>query len=341
MSEIKILAIETSCDETSAAVVAEGRRVLSNIIHSQIDIHRRYGGVVPEIASRNHIVKVDEVVAMALETADLHMENIDAVAVTYGPGLVGALLVGLNFGKALAFARGLPILGVHHIAGHIASNYLENANFAPPFVALVVSGGHTLLIHVKDYNEFEILGKSLDDAAGEAYDKVARCLGLPYPGGVEIDRLAAKGDGAALDFPRAWLAANSLDFSFSGLKSAVLNYLNSAKMAEREVNIADVAASFQEAVTEVLAKKAMVACRLTGVTKLALCGGVAANSRLRAVLGEMCAKADVALNVPAPVFCTDNAAMIASAGYFMHQAGRFAGLDLNATPNLPLASQIT
>jgi len=341
MDKVRILAIETSCDETSAAVVADGRQVLSNIIHSQIDIHRKYGGVVPEIASRSHIVKVDDVVATTLGEAGLTLDDISAVAVTFGPGLVGALLVGLNFGKALAYARNLPLIGVHHIAGHIASGYLENPDWQPPFVALIVSGGHTQLVHVRDYNSFEILGKSLDDAAGEAYDKVARTLGLPYPGGVEIDRLAQNGNPEAISFPRAWLETGSLDFSFSGLKSAVLNYLNSAKQAGREVDFADVAASFQQAVVEVLVKKAMTACERTGATRLAVVGGVACNSHLRATLTAECEKSSIALNIPKPIFCTDNAAMIAAAGYYHYCAGRFADINLNAVPSLPLAQQFT
>ena len=336
MEKINILAIETSCDETSAAVVQNGRRVLSNAIHSQIDIHRKYGGVVPEIASRNHIVKVDEVVAAALDEAKMRLQDLSTVAVTYGPGLVGALLVGLNFGKALAFATDLPIIGVHHIAGHIASNYLENEDFAPPYIALVVSGGHTLLVHVKDYCQFEVLGKSLDDAAGEAYDKVARSLGLPYPGGIEIDRLASQGNSDALNFPRAYLAPDSLDFSFSGIKSAVLNHLNSTKMSGGEINAPDIAASFQEAVVDVLSKKAIAACKTAGVDKLAISGGVAANSRLRAVLGNLCRDNSISLNIPAPIFCTDNAAMIASAAYFQYREGKFSSLNINAVPNLPL-----
>lgn len=336
MEKIRILAIETSCDETSAAVIEDGRQVLSNVIYSQIDIHRKYGGVVPEIASRNHILKIDHVVSTALAEAETDLGGISAVAVTFGPGLVGALLVGLNFGKALAYARNLPLVGVHHVAGHIASNYLENPDFAPPFVALVVSGGHTLLVHVKDYDNFTVLGKSLDDAAGEAYDKVARCLGLSYPGGVEIDRLAKKGNAAAISFPRARLGANSLDFSFSGLKSAVLNHLNSAKMAGRNVNFADVAASFQEAVVDVLAEKAIEACYRSDVKQLAAAGGVACNSRLREVLEARCAQEGIALNVPAPVFCTDNAAMIGAAAYWRYKAGLFSDFALNAVPALEL-----
>ena len=333
MEKIRILGIETSCDETGAAVVQDGRVVLSNVIHSQIEEHKKFGGVVPEIASRRHIVKIDDVVAAALDEAGLGTADIAAVAVTHGPGLVGALLVGLNFAKAMAYGLGLPLIGVHHIAGHIASNYLE-ADWQPPFVVLIVSGGHTQLIHVKDYDDFEILGKSLDDAAGEAYDKVARCLDLPYPGGVQIDKLAQTGDAEAINFPRVWLGSQSLDFSFSGLKSAVLNHLNSAKMAGRGVCHADIAASFQQAVVEVLVKKSIMACDAANCDKLAVAGGVAANSRLRAALEEACAAGGIALNIPRPVYCTDNAAMIAAAAYSNYIKGQFDGLGLNAVPSL-------
>jgi len=337
MESIKILAIETSCDETSAAVVENGTKVLSNVIYSQIDIHRLYGGVVPEIASRNHIVKIDDVVSAALDDANCRLSDISAVAVTYGPGLVGALLVGLNFSKALAYGADLPLVGVHHISGHIASNYLENPNFTPPFIALIVSGGHTQIIYVKNYNNFEILGASLDDAAGEAYDKVARCLGLAYPGGVEIDKLAKEGDPLAINFPRAMIGEGSFNFSFSGLKSSVINHLNSAKMAGRNVVPADIAASFQQAVVDVLTKKSLGACKITGVNKLAVAGGVACNSYLRAALTKECDELGITLNIPAPVFCTDNAAMIASAGYYLYKEGKFSDLSLNAVPSLPLA----
>jgi len=337
MNKIKILGIETSCDETSAAIVENGRTVLSNVIHSQIDEHKKYGGVVPEIASRRHIVKIDDVVATALDEAGLGLSDISAIAVAHGPGLVGALLVGLNFAKAMAYAADLPLLGVHHIAGHIASNYL-GADWQPPFVSLIVSGGHTQLIHVKDYDDFTILGKSLDDAAGEAYDKVARCLDLPYPGGVQIDRLATTGNAAAIDFPRVWLGSGSFDFSFSGLKSAVLNHLNSAKMAGREVNPADIAASFQQAVVDVLVKKSIMACQHLDCNKLAVAGGVAANSHLRRTLEETSAANGIVLNIPKPIYCTDNAAMIAAAGYYDYTKGRFADLNLNAVPSLALGS---
>jgi len=340
MGKIKILGIETSCDETSAAVVENGRSVLSNVIYSQIDEHKKYGGVVPEIASRRHIVKIDDVVSAALDEAGCALSDISAVAVTHGPGLVGALLVGLNFAKAMAYAAGLPLVGVHHIAGHIASCYLENTNWQPPFVALIVSGGHTQLIHVKDYDDFHVIGKSLDDAAGEAYDKVARCLDLPYPGGVQIDRLAQTGDANAIDFPRVWLGVGSFDFSFSGLKSAVLNHLNSAKMAGREMVHADIAASFQQAVVDVLVKKSVMACQHLDCNKLVVAGGVAANSHLRRGLDEACVANGIGLNIPNTVYCTDNAAMIASAGYFEYEAGRFAGLELNAVPSLQLSIQL-
>ena len=336
MENIRILGIESSCDETAAAVVENGRTVRSNVIYSQIAVHRPFGGVVPEIASRNHVGKVAEVVDQALADANMTLDEVDAVAVTYGPGLVGALLVGLSFAKAMAFAAKKPLVGVHHIMGHVCANYLEDGEFAPPYICLVVSGGHTHLIRVTDYATYEILGKTRDDAAGEAFDKVARSLGLPYPGGVEIDRLAQQGDAERFAFPRVMLESGSLDFSFSGLKSAVLNELNTAKMQGIEHNAADVAASFQKAVVDVLAAKAAEACRMTGLKKLALAGGVSCNSALRARMAEVCAKEGIALQIPMPVFCTDNAAMIASAGYYEFIAGRTAGNDLNAYPNLVL-----
>ena len=338
MENIRILGIESSCDETAAAVVENGRTVLSNVIYSQIAVHRPFGGVVPEIASRNHVGKIAEVVDQALADANTSLEEIDAVAVTYGPGLVGALLVGLSFAKAMAFAAKKPLVGVHHIMGHVCANYLgvAEADFAPPYICLVVSGGHTHLIRVTDYGTYEILGKTRDDAAGEAFDKVARALGLPYPGGVEIDRIAQQGDAARFAFPRVMLESGSLDFSFSGLKSAVLNELNSAKMQNIELEAADVAASFQRAVVDVLAAKAAEACKQAGLQKLALAGGVSCNSALRARMAEICAKEGIALQIPAPVFCTDNAAMIASAGYYEFIAGHIAKNDLNAYPNLVL-----
>jgi N6-L-threonylcarbamoyladenine synthase len=328
--------------------VRDGCFVVSNIIYSQVDIHKSFGGVVPEIAARNHLGKIDYVVSSALSSASVTLNDIDAVAVTYGPGLVGALLVGVNFAKGLAFSAGLPLVGVNHIKGHIASAYLlnddlygsgllnddlQNQGFKPPFVALVVSGGHSHLFYVKDYLEVEVLGKTQDDAAGEAFDKVARTLGLPYPGGVQVDRLAKSGDRTAIKFPRSWLGG-SLDFSFSGIKSAVLNYLNAAKMKGEVVDYADIAASFQEAVVEVLVKKALDACEVMNCKKLAVVGGVACNSRLREVLADKCAENGILLHIPKPVFCTDNAAMIAAAGYHYFKTGKFAGMDLNAVPGL-------
>ncbi|MCL2169856.1 MAG: tRNA (adenosine(37)-N6)-threonylcarbamoyltransferase complex transferase subunit TsaD [Defluviitaleaceae bacterium] len=336
--KIKILGIETSCDETSAAVLEGGCFVLSNVIHSQIATHRVYGGVVPEIAARDHVGRIDEVVVRALQDARCKMQDISAIAVTYGPGLVGALLVGVNFAKALAYSVGLPLVAVNHLEGHIASSYLENPDWKPPFVALITSGGHCHLVHVRDYTDFEILGRTHDDAAGEAFDKVARTLGLPYPGGVEIDRLARTGDPAAIAFPRPKLT-EGLDFSFSGLKSAVLNYLNSAKMSGAEINPANIAASFQEAVVDTLTEKALKACKQTASARLAVVGGVACNSRLRALLTEKCAENNIRLNIPKPIYCTDNAAMIAAAAHPHFKAGNFAALSLNASPSLNFVIQ--
>ena len=336
MSDIHILGIESSCDETAASVVRNGRAVLSNVIYSQIAMHRPYGGVVPEIASRNHVGKITEVVDAALREANTTLSDIDAVAVTYGPGLVGALLVGLSFAKAMAFAAQKPLVGVHHIMGHIYANYLSDEDFRPPFVCLVVSGGHTHLIRVTDDGVYEILGKTRDDAAGEAFDKVARALVLPYPGGVEIDRLAKLGDPAAFAFPRVMLESGSFDFSFSGLKSAVLNELNSAKMQNITHNPADISASFQRAVVDVLASKSIAACKATGLKTLALAGGVSCNSALRARMAEVCAADGITLHIPEPIFCTDNAAMIAAAGFYEFKAGGIAANNLNAYPNLTL-----
>lgn len=332
MTDNLILAIESSCDETAAAVVKNGRHVLSNIIFSQVDLHKKFGGVVPEIASRNHTVKIDCVVEEALEKAGVGLSEIDAVAVTYGPGLVGALLVGLSFAKALAYCAKKPLIGVHHIEGHICANYLENEGFKPPFVCLVVSGGHTHLVHVSDYSKYEILGRTKDDAAGEAYDKVARTLGLPYPGGVEIDRLSKEGNPNAIKFPRAGLEAGSLDFSFSGLKSAVLNYVNSANMQGLEINRADVAASFQQAVVDVLVSKSVLACKQKGVFTLALAGGVSSNSCLRSQMQAACQRENIAFQAPPLVYCTDNAAMIAACAYYSI-GGMSSPLSLNAHAN--------
>lgn len=333
-----ILGLETSCDETSAAVVADGRTVLSNIISSQVDLHQRYGGVVPEIASRKHIENVMPVVHQALADAGAKLADIDAIGVTYGPGLVGALLVGVAAAKALSFAAGKPLVGVNHLEGHVFANFLAAVELAPPLIALVVSGGHTSLVELADYNSFRLLGQTRDDAAGEAFDKVARVLRLPYPGGPEIEKLAAGGDSKAIAFPRA-LSGAGCEFSFSGLKSAVLNYLNVARQRGEAVNEADVAASFQAAVVDVLVAKTVHAARDAGIGRVVLAGGVAANGRLRAELAARCAEHDMTLHYPPPVYCTDNAAMIACRAYYQHLAGDWAGLNLNAVPSLRLGER--
>ena len=332
------LAIETSCDETSAAVVDSGRIVLSNIISSQIPLHQKYGGVVPEIASRKHIENVMPVIEEALTEAGVTLEEIDVIGVTYGPGLVGALLVGVAAAKTLAFACDKPLVAVNHLEGHIFANFISHPELEPPFAALVVSGGHTSLVHVRGYNDFVLLGQTMDDAAGEAFDKVARVLKLPYPGGPHIDRLAKEGNGKAIAFPRALTQKNSMNFSFSGLKSAVLNYLNSAAQKDEQIIAADVAASFQAAVVEVLVGKAMQACELCGSDKLVLAGGVAANSALKEALDEACAIRGYRLFYPEMILCTDNAAMIASRAHYQQQAGILAELTLNAVPSLSLTS---
>lgn len=334
--EIKILAIESSCDETAAAVVVNGRDVRSNVISSQIDLHTLYGGVVPEIASRKHIEKINQVIEEALAKAEMTLDDIDAIAVTYGPGLVGALLVGVAEAKAISFARNIPLIGVHHIEGHISANYIENKDLEPPFLCLVVSGGHTHLVRVADYGKYEILGKTRDDAAGEAFDKVARAIGLGYPGGPKIEKVSHEGNPEAIAFPRAKVADGVYDFSFSGLKSAVLNYLNGAKMKGEEINQADVAASFQKSVTDVLVEHAMHAIDEYKMDKFAIAGGVASNGILRKAMEEACEKKGVKFYHPSPILCTDNAAMIGAAGYYDYLAGKRAGMDLNAVPNLKL-----
>ena len=337
---MKILAIESSCDETAAAVVEDGRKVLSNVISSQIALHTLYGGVVPELASRKHIEKINQVIRMALDEASVTLDGVDAVAVTCGPGLVGALLVGVAEAKAISFARHLPLIAVHHIEGHICANYIEHPELEPPFACLVVSGGHTNLVVVKDYGEYEVLGRTRDDAAGEAFDKVARSIGLGYPGGPKIDRAARKGNPDAIHFPRAKVADSEYDFSFSGLKSAVLNYLNHAAMTGETVCTEDVAASFQKAVTDVLVEHAMQAVDTYGFKKLAIAGGVSSNTALRAAMEEECRKRKVAFYCPSPILCTDNAAMIGSAAYYDYRKGHLAGNYLNAVPNLALGDSV-
>lgn len=331
-----ILAIESSCDETSAAVVKDGREVLSNIIASQIDTHTKYGGVVPEVASRIHIEVVDAVVKSALEEANMSLEQIDAIGVTYGPGLVGALLVGLQYAKGLSLASKKPLVGVNHIEGHICANYIQHKDLKPPFVSLVVSGGHTFIVHVKDYGKYEVIGQTRDDAAGEAFDKVARAIGLGYPGGPKIDKISKEGNKNAIEFPKAKFHDDTLDFSFSGLKSAVLNYINTCKMKDIEINVADVAASFQKAVIDVLKENVFLTCERKNVDKIAIAGGVASNSTLREELIKEGKKKGVKILFPDRILCTDNAAMIGSAAYYEFMRGNIANLDLNAKPNLKL-----
>lgn len=339
MKDIKILAIETSCDETAAAVVCNGRQVLSNVIATQIDLHTKYGGVVPEIASRMHVEKINLVIKEALENANMKLEDVDAIGVTYGPGLVGALLVGVVAAKALAFTKNIPLVGVHHIEGHIAANYIQHPALEPPFLCLVVSGGHTHLVQVEDYNKYEIIGKTRDDAAGEAYDKVARSIGLGYPGGPKIDALSKDGNPDAITFPKAMLG-DSYDFSFSGVKSAVLNYVNSAKMKNEELNVADVAASFQKSVVDVLVTKTIQLAKEKGIKKIALAGGVASNNGLREGMEKACENNSFNLYYPDKGLCTDNAAMIGAAAYYEYLSGSRADMTLNAIPNLPLGKRL-
>lgn len=334
-----ILAIESSCDETAAAVVKNGRTVLSNVISSQIELHKLYGGVVPEIASRKHIEKINQVIEEALGEAQVTLDDLDAIGVTYGPGLVGALLVGVAEAKAISYAKNLPLVGVHHIEGHVSANYIEHLELEPPFLCLIVSGGHTHLVIVKDYGEFEILGRTRDDAAGEAFDKVARAIGLGYPGGPKIDKLSLEGNPDAIVFPKGRIDGAPYDFSFSGVKSAVLNYLNQAKMQGREINRADLAASFQKSVTEVLVEHTVQAAKDYNMKKVAMAGGVAANQHLRAAMREACIREGYQFYYPSPIFCTDNAAMIGAAAYYEYKKGTRHGWDLNAVPNLRLGER--
>ena len=334
-----ILAIESSCDETAASVVKNGRCVLSNIISSQIAIHTLYGGVVPEIASRKHIEKINQVVEAALKEADVTLDDIDAIGVTYGPGLVGALLVGVAEAKAIAYAKKKPLVGVHHIEGHVSANYIEHPDLEPPFLCEIISGGHTHLVIVKDYGSFEILGRTRDDAAGEAFDKVARAIGLGYPGGPKIDKLAKEGNPHAIDFPRAHMEDAPYDFSFSGVKSAVLNHLNKCRMTGEPIVEADIAASFQQAVVDVLVDNAIRAAKDYHMDRLAIAGGVASNGALRAAMEAACEKEGIRFYRPSPIFCTDNAAMIGVAAYYEFQKGTRHGWDLNAVPNLKLGER--
>jgi N6-L-threonylcarbamoyladenine synthase len=336
---IIVLGIETSCDETSAAVVKNGRKMLSNVISSQVSLHQKYGGVVPEIASRKHVELIIPVIDQAIEEAGISIDEIDAVGVTYGPGLIGALLVGLSAAKGIALALEKPLIGVHHIEGHIAANYIEYPDLEPPFVCLVASGGHSHLVYVKDYNQFEIMGQTRDDAAGEAFDKVARAVGLGYPGGPLIDRASKTGNSEAVSFPRVYFEGGSLDFSFSGLKTAALNYLNSLEQKGEQCDIEDFAASFQQAVVDVLVNNTISAAKIKKVTKVALAGGVAANSLLRELTRNTAKKLGFQVYYPAPVLCTDNAAMIACAGYYEFIKGKRSDLSLNAVAGLKLGER--
>ena len=337
--DVLILAIESSCDETAAAVVRNGREVLSNVISSQIALHALYGGVVPEIASRKHIEKINQVIETALLEAGTALSDISAIGVTYGPGLVGALLVGVAEAKAIAYAAKKPLVGVHHIAGHIAANFVEHPDLEPPFLSLVVSGVHTHLVRVKDYGKFDIIGRTRDDAAGEAFDKVARAIGLGYPGGPKIDKVSKEGNREAVIFPRAHVEDAPYDFSFSGVKSAVLNYINGCKMKGEEYSQADIAASFQKAVTDVLVDNAMHAVEEYKADKFAIAGGVASNSALREAMKNACRERRIKLYYPSLVYCTDNAAMIGAAAYYEYMAGTRCGWDLNAVPNLKLGER--
>ena len=331
-----ILGIESSCDETSASVVKNGRQVLSNVISSQVDLHKKYGGVVPEIASRKHVELIMPVINQALEEAGVTMEQIDAIGVTYGPGLVGALLVGLTAAKAIAFALSKPLIGVHHIQGHIAANYIQYKELEPPFICLVASGGHSHIVLVESYHSFKILGQTRDDAAGEAFDKISRAIGLGYPGGPLIDKNAQQGNSHSIQFPRVYFDNGCLDFSFSGLKTAVLNYLNRAEQTGEAISIPDVAASFQQAVVDVLVKNTITAAKQYKVNKIAIAGGVAANSQLRRDMKAAGEKNSIDVMYPPMVLCTDNAAMIACAAYYSFINGNRDGLDLNAVPGLQL-----
>ena len=337
--DVYILAIESSCDETAAAVVKNGREVLSNIISSQIALHTLYGGVVPEIASRKHIEKINQVIEAALAEAKMTLEDMTAVAVTYGPGLVGALLVGVAEAKAIAYGAKKPLVGVHHIEGHVSANFIEHPDLEPPFVCLIVSGGHTHLVIVRDYGEFEIIGRTMDDAAGEAFDKVARAVGLGYPGGPKVDRAAKEGNPHAIEFPRARVGGSEYDFSFSGMKSAVLNYINQAQMKGEAISVPDLCASFQNAVVDVLVSRAVAAAKEFGYDKLAIAGGVASNSAPREGMRKACEREGLKLYYPSPIYCTDNAAMIGAAAYYEYINGARAGWDLNAVPNLKLGER--
>lgn len=334
--DVVVLGVESSCDETSIAIVKNGRTIFSNIIATQIEIHRRFGGVVPEVASRNHILALNTVLEQCLEEAKMKLADIDIIAVTYGAGLVGALLVGVNFAKALAYSLEIPLVAVSHIDGHICANYLSHKDLQPPFICLMVSGGHTAIMEITDYCTHKLLGTTIDDAVGECFDKVARVLGLPYPGGVEIDRLAKSGQ-ANITFIKHDILPNELNFSFSGIKTAVINYINNKKQKGEEINTSDVCASFQTLVVSQLSNKAIWACKKTGHKKLVVAGGVGANSFLKATLENLCLENNIKLFIPELKLCTDNGAMIASAGYYYFKNNKnLADLSLTASPTVKL-----
>lgn len=333
---MKILSIESSCDETAAAVVEDGRRVLSNVVASQVEEHKIYGGVVPEIASRRHTEAISSVVKNALAEADCELKDIDAIAVTYAPGLIGALLVGVNYAKGLSFSTGLPLVPVHHLRGHIAANYLTNEELKPPFLALVVSGGHSHIVNVKSYTEFEVIGRTRDDAAGEAMDKAARTVGLSYPGGVNLDKISQNGDENKYKFPIPRVSTGKYDFSFSGLKTFAVNLVHNASQKGEEVKPEDLGASFIKTVTDILVKNTVEAAKDYSATKIVLAGGVSANSRLRKKMQEACDKNNFKLFMPELKYCGDNAAMIGSQGYYEFLDGKKAGLDLNAVASMPI-----
>ncbi len=339
MKDIITLAIESSCDETSAAILKNGREVISNIVATQIDLHKKFGGVVPEVASRKHVESIDAVIQSALDEANMTFDDIDIIGVTHGPGLVGALLVGLSTAKALSFALNKPLVGVNHIEGHISANFIQYKELEPPFICLIVSGGHTHLAEVKDYGRYEILGRTRDDAAGEAFDKIARAMKLGYPGGPIIDELSKIGNKDSIKFPRIYLENDSYDFSFSGLKSSVLNYLNAKKMKNEDIVVEDVAASFQQSVVEVLTNKSIKAAKERGYDKIVLAGGVAANSGLREMLVNECKAHNIDVKYPSLDLCTDNAAMIGCAAYYDYINGKVDDLGLNAVPNLKLGQK--
>lgn len=331
-----ILGIESSCDETAASVVEDGRRVLSNVVASQVEEHRLYGGVVPEIAGRRHAEAISGVVAQALADANVSLADIDGIAVTYAPGLIGALLVGVSFAKGLALSAGKPLIPVHHLRSHIASNYLAYPDLKPPFLCLVVSGGHSHIVRVDSYTDFAVIGRTRDDAAGECYDKAARAMGMPYPGGIALDKLAAEGDPTAFSLPHPRVEGSPYDFSFSGLKTAVLNRLHNAAQKGEEINKADLCASFQRTVTDLLVGNTLRAAEDIGSDTIVLAGGVAANSGLRAGMEKACAERGLKLYLPPLSLCGDNGAMVAAQGYYEYQSGNIAGTDLNAVASLPI-----